>query len=198
MPDATLDQAETAEDENKETATVEDTTPAVNGDAGELPDPVKATLKKLRDEVKAEKAKAKASEAKAKELESANLSEKERAEQKAADATARADEADARARESLLRATVLENATEFRNPTLALDIVRNKIEFNDEGEPTNVRESLAELLTAEPYMKRGIADIGATSPESNRKGSIKQEDLKSMSVDEINKARTDGLLDHLL
>ncbi len=121
-----------------------------------------ATITKLRDEVKASKAAAKERDelaAKLKEYEDAQLSEKEKLEQQLADLQAeRAQEREDR-QALVLRLAVHSWTPREGSPGLAdADLTlaaldRSKLEYDDNGHPSNIDDVLTALLEAKPLLK---------------------------------------------
>ena len=77
---------------------------------------------------------------------------------------------------------------------------RSSLEFDDDGNPTNVASAMEQLLEARPYLvksnggQRGSADQGA---RPGVEGQLGEDALQSMSAAEINEARRAGRFDKL-
>ncbi len=135
------------------------------------------TIRTLRAAEKASKAQAKELEAlraKVTEQEQAQLSAAERAELKAQDAEARAKAAEARAKSIALRASVERHAHRLNivDDDAAFRLLDlSAIEYDAEGEPSNVESLLKDLTKAKPYLV-AVADprtgIPATPKPTDR------------------------------
>lgn len=134
-------------------------------------------------------------------IEAANKSELEKERERAAKL-----ERDAAAATELVQRTRVESAIVAEAAKRGADtdiavsaIDRSSIEFDNDGNPTNVADVVESLLKAKPFLvtggSRGNADQGA------RNGGVDQigrEQLKTMSSDEILKAQKEGRLDGVL
>lgn len=142
--------------------------------------------------------------AKLAELEAANLTELEKSQKRTADLERKAADAEARAQENLLRASVVAEAARKNvvDPDAVVALLdRSVLEFNEDGTPTNTAEAVDELLKAKPYLvgtvggARGNADQGARQFSGNQLG---DDALKSMSPEQIDKAHREGRFSELL
>lgn len=163
-----------------------------------LPEGVRNTLKAQREAEKAAKAEAarakreaeeKAKEAddlraKLKEREDAEKSELERAQEQAAEAVRKAEEAEARVRAAALRASVVAEASKLNLHDAAVAqrlLDPESIEYDADGEPTNIGELLKALVKDHPYLVKGkaTADVGET-PGGNKK-SLGDEEIRKQA-----------------
>lgn len=134
---------------------------APKGKDGEPFDPERAqrTIDALRAEARDGKKAAKERDdalAKLKTIEDAQKSELEREQERARDLEAKVAAAEVKERETNLKLAVFEKANDLgiASPTLALRALdRDAIEYDDQGQPTNLNETLGELLEREPILK---------------------------------------------
>jgi len=145
----------------------------------------------------------KAAKARLDELETANATELEKAQKRAADLERQASDATARAQEALLRSSVVAEAARKNviDPDAAVALLdRSAIEFDADGNPTNIADAMDSLLKAKPYLtggsRAGSADLGARGGDG--KGQLSRDALKNMTPEQIVKARKDGSLDALM
>jgi hypothetical protein len=140
------------------------------------------------------------------EIEEANASELEKAQKAAAEAQALLEKTQAEARETRLRAAIIAEAAKPDRKVVDPEAVvalldRSSLELDDDGTPTNIAQAMDSLLEARPYLvakdggTRGSADQGARRGGANQ---ITEAELKTMKPEEIEKARKEGRLDHLL
>lgn len=145
----------------------------------------------------------KAKAAKFDEVEQQQKTELERANERAATLERDLAEATAARQDSLLRAAVISEAAKrsVHDPDAALALVdRSLLEFADDGTPSNIADAMDSLLKAKPYLvsggaTRGSADFGARGEPG--KGQLGSEALKTMTPEQIVKARRDGRFDAL-
>lgn len=134
-----------------------------------------------------------------KEIEDAQKSELERERERATELERKANEAEAARAEALYESAVIAEAA-TKNVTDPKDVVRliNRAEvtFGSDGAPTNISDVVDSLLKAKPYLAGGGAgqvDQGARGG-SVQPDQLSRDDLKTMSPDEIVKARKEGRL----
>jgi hypothetical protein len=146
----------------------------------------------------------KAAKARLAEIEEANKTELEKAQTRAAELEQQAKDADARAREAMLRSAVVAEAARKNvvDPDAAAVLLdRSVLEFADDGTPSNIADAMDSLLKAKPYLvggaRAGSADQGARKG-GNDKQQITREQLKDMSPEATVKARQEGRLDALM
>lgn len=128
-----------------------------------------ATVKALRDENAKARRRLKELEDAQKKADDAKLSETERLKKEADEAKTRADQAEQKSRARVARAEVLTAATEasFHKPSLAFDLIKDKIEYDDDGEPKNVAALIERLATDNPFL---IKSEGGGQTTSNTNG----------------------------
>jgi hypothetical protein len=138
-------------------------------------------------------------------IEEANKTELEKAREQVAKAEERAAKISEQARETRLRSTILAEAARVNRHVVDPEAVvvlldRSKLEFDDDGEPTNITKVMDELLEARPYLvaqqgggARGNADMGARGVPAGVK-QLTEADLKTMTSEQIVAARKAGQL----
>lgn len=117
----------------------------------------------LRSEAAANRKKAEALEAKLKERDDADLSETDRLKKAAQEATDKLTATETRARERLAKAEVKTAAVAANiiDPDTAFVLLRDKIEFDDDGEPKDVAKLIEALAKEKPYLvKQDIPPSG--------------------------------------
>lgn len=138
------------------------------------------------------------------ELDEQNKSELQKANDRAAKLERDLADATAAAQDSLLRSAVISEAAKRKvvDPDAALALVdRSLLEFGDDGSPTNIADAMDQLLKAKPYLvgggtgTRGSADLGARGGDG--KGQLGRDALKTMTPEQIVKARREGRFDAL-
>lgn len=154
-----------------------------------------ALIAKLREEAKEAKAKAKdADEMKARldAIEAEKLSDAERLQKERDDALERAKALDATARENAIKLAVYgqRDALGLSSADLAIAALdRSKVEFDEQGQPTNVTDLLTALIEREPVLKGTPAKVVVPSTDGAA-GGTKAPDL---TADELEAARTTGM-----
>ena len=133
------------------------------------------------------------------EIEAANQTELEKAQARAAELEQR----EQRARQTLIEAAVLAEATRqqaVKPEHLHRLIDIDQVTIGDDGQVTGVQDAVKAFLTANPeYVGTrapGSADQGARGGTGVKQ--VSEAELKNMSPDEIVKARADGRLNELL
>lgn len=138
-------------------------------------------------------------------LEAERMSELEKATKRAADLERELAATSQARQESVLRASVIAEAAKRNviDPDAALALIdRASLEFDPEGNPTNVAEAMDSLLEQRTYLvapqggARGNADLGARGTSSPEQ--LTREALASMSPEQIAKAESEGRLRNLL
>lgn len=124
-----------------------------------------AYVKQLRAEAAANRKRASEAEARLKSIDDEKLSETERLKKEADEAKSLAQQAQERTRAKLGRAEVLVAASKAKivDPDAAYKLVRDELEFNDEGEPTNAGALIEKLAKDKPYLVEA-AGGGGSSP----------------------------------
>lgn len=146
----------------------------------------------------------KAKAAKLDELEKANQTELERAQHENETLRKEIESERAARTEASLKAAVVAEAAKRNviDPDAAIKLIdRKTLEFDDTGAPLNVADVMEELVTARPYLvaqpgTRGSADQGARQSGGTKQ--VTEAELKTMPWQEIEKARKEGRLKHLL
>ncbi len=129
-------------------------------------------IAELRKENASARVKAKELDDLRKQIEEEKLSEKERLERRLAEAQKEREQALVRAQEGIVNAEIKAElaAQGLRNPKLARLIDRERIEFDDNGNPTNIADLIADVLKEMPELKgqsqqsRPASSGGATNP----------------------------------
>lgn len=139
------------------------------------------------------------------ELQQQQMTELERANQRAAQLEQELADATASRKESLLRASVVGEAAKRNvvDPDAAIALIdRALLEFDQQGNPTNVATAMDSLLEQRPYLvaaqggARGNADLGARGTSGPEQ--LTREALASMSAEQVAAAEKSGQLAHLL
>lgn len=136
-------------------------------------------------------------------LQSEQMSELEKAQERAAAAEKAKTEAEIEARQARTEAAVIAVAAgKVVDPDAAFRLIDpSQITYGDDGKPTNVTELLDQLIEDKPWLKPGLPPVAGEKPagQGARGGEvIGREQLKTMTSEEIVKARQEGRLDHLL
>jgi hypothetical protein len=144
----------------------------------------------------------KAAKQKLDDLEKANQTDLEKAQTRTAELEKQASDATARAKEAILRSAIVAEAARKNvvDPDAAVALLdRSSLEFDDDGNPTNVATAMDALLKAKTYLvggSRGNADQGAR--EGQKAGQLTSADLKNMSPEAIVAARRAGRLETVM
>lgn len=163
---------------------------------------VKERLARVKADPPADYEELKTKASKLDDLEAANKTELEKAQERMAKAERAAADAAERAQEHLLRAAVVAEAARKNviDPEAAMALIdRATLEFDKEGAPTNIADAMDLLLKAKPYLVgggKGSADQGARS--TSGVGQLSSESLKTMTPEQIVKARQEGRFDAVL
>lgn len=175
-------------------------TPANQGGSGatdesQFSEQARLTIQKLRGELKDAKAGSKRADdlqTKLDEYEKGQLSEKERLERERDEARTKATDAEAKARQRVIRSEVRVVASDlgFADPSDAHRFLDDDaIELDDDGEPKNVKALLEKLSKDKPYLLKA-KDGGTTgvpgTPRSS--GAPNHNDLVATSKDELKKS----------
>ena len=142
--------------------------------ADELGEKGQAALKAERDARRKAEREAKALAARVAEFENANKSDAEKTAAALDAATKRADAAEQRLRDANARVAVTEAAQKVNAISVraVLKLIEDDLDYDDEGEPTNVDALIAQARKDEPSLFRhagGSADggkTGTTTPEA--------------------------------
>jgi hypothetical protein len=181
--------ADTTQQDTSTDSTSADT--AATGDS----DQVKA----LRQEAASRRKELRDAQAELKKFQDAQLSETEKLTKRAAESEAKVAELEQKARAATLRAEITTAAaaagvTDVQDATLLLPSV-GQVEYDDDGEPTNVAELVAKLVEAKPYLlgqqddqaqqrdPRTQRTAPATSRRSGGKFSLQQ--VQAMTPEQI-------------
>jgi hypothetical protein len=136
------------------------------------------------------------------ELEAKNQSELEKANARAAKLEREAEDARLHAQETTVKSSIITAAVgKLADPSDAVALIdRASLDFDDEGNPTNVGDAIETLLKAKPHLAaggpRGDADQGARG--GNGVDQLTREQLQTMTPQQIVAARREGKVDHLL
>ena len=124
-----------------------------------------------------------------KEKEEAEMSEQERLQKRLAELEKERDALAARAREQAVSAKIAFAAQKLgiQSSKAALRLLdMERLDFNEDGEPTNIEELLRELVKEYPFLV-GTAQASATNPARGQSTRLTMEDIKRMSPEEINR-----------
>lgn len=139
------------------------------------------------------------------ELESKNKTELEKAREAAQTAQTERDQALNHARDLMVRAALLHAATAAGavDPEAVVQLAdRSEVTIDDAGAVTGADTAVKALLDTKPYLvKNTEGPSSGAAPNSGRNpagGQITRDQLTQMSPDEIDTARREGKLDHLL
>lgn len=152
---------DTASTEAQAASTSETSATTTSTDEGEKP-AVDPQVKELRSENAATRRKLREAEEKLAEIERAKLSDLEKAQQDKADAEARAAAAEARNQALVAKSALTAAASEAKlvDPSLVHELLAAKVEFDEDGEPTNVSDLIAALVEAHPTLVQTDAQGG--------------------------------------
>lgn len=185
-----------------------------DGDAGDggdgnedLGDAGKKALDAVRAERNAAKKEARELRQKLADREAADAAKDKPAEEQALDQARReaAAEATAKANERILRSDVKAAAAgKLKNPELAvklLDMSQFEADASGDFDSEQINDAIAELLRTDPYLAATANTTQFDSARGRKPAGVTQltnEDLNSMSSEQILKARKEGRLDTLL
>lgn len=165
---------------------------------------VKDRLARAKTEPPADYKDLQAAAARLAEIEEANKTETQKLSDKLAAAEKQRDDTLSEAKEIRLRSAILAEAAKPDRRVIDTDAVialidRDSLELDDTGTPKNIAKAMDRLLEQRPFLvaqggARGNADQGARPGAANQLG---RDDLKSMSADDIVKARKEGRLTNL-
>ena len=164
------------------------------GKDGELSADAKAKIKKANNEAAQLRKRLKDAEAKVKGFEDASKSESDKAKDEAAQAKQTAEKLKGKLiTKSIETAAIKLDAHDAE--TIARLIDRDALEFDDDGEPTNLDDLLDELKTSKPFLFGKTAKAPAApkvnpgKPDSGNqnKGALTRDAIEKMTPDEINK-----------
>jgi len=139
------------------------------------------------------------------QLQQQQMSELEKANERAAKLERDLADATAQRKESLLRAAVVNEAAKRNvvDPEAAVALIdRSTLEFDDNGNPTNVATAMDSLLETRTYLvapaggARGNADLGARGSAGSDQ--LTREALASMTPEQVAQAEKEGRLSSLL
>jgi hypothetical protein len=166
---------------------------------------VQERLARAKGDPPADYADLKAAAAELAELKKASQTELERAQAERDEAKATAEAATASARQILLRASVLAAASKAGavdpDDVFAL-LPTDAVTIGDDGQVTGAEDAVKALLEAKPHLvgkpttPTGSADGGAQGGPGPTQ--LTRDDLKTMTPDQITKAKADGQLNDLL
>ena len=166
--------------------------------AGDEHDPAraKALIDKLRGEEKAGKAAAKERDelkARLDAIEAEKLSDGERVQKERDDAIAKAQAAETTLRDQAIRLAVYgqRDALGLASADLAIAALdRSKVEFDADGQPTNVTDLLTALIEREPILKGTPTKVAVPATDGGAGGGDKPPDL---TADELEAAGLTGM-----
>lgn len=139
------------------------------------------------------------------DLEAANKSELDKAKDEAVSANAARDAALEAAKQMKLESVVMTEAAKQKavDPAAVFALLpKDKVTVGDDGQVTGVEEAIKALLDEKKYLV-GTATTATGSGEGGARGGnlpaqLSREDLKSMTPDEIVKAKSEGRLKNVL
>ncbi len=70
---------------------------------------------------------------------------------------------------------------------VALALIREKVQFDEQGRPQNVEAALTELVNQKPYLKGAVGGGNPTNPPRGGTTTLTRADIAKMSPAEINK-----------
>lgn len=168
--------------------------------ADELGDKGKRALASMKDKWRAERDKARDLERRLAEKDGADDAEQARRKAEA-DALARAN---ARILKAEIRAAAKGKLADPKDALTFLDLEQFEVDEDGEIDAEEIEEAISGLLKAKPYLAaqgrprfQGTADGGAQR-KAGRPKQLTEQDLKTMTPEEIDKAAEDGRLDNLL
>ncbi len=164
---------------------------------------VQDRVARVKREEPSDYAEAKAAMAKLAEIEAAQLSELEKAQKAQEKAEKKAQEAIERANKRLIQAEILRAATEHKalKPEHMHRLIDTEnVTIGDDGLVTGVEDAVKSFLEVNPEY---VGDSRAVGPvDQGARGTtpsqLTRDDLKSMSPEQINKARKEGRLDRVM
>lgn len=136
------------------------------------------------------------------EMEEAEKSEAEKLAERIAAADKAREAAEKRARDALTRAEFVAAAAgrvdDIDLAWRALDA--DQVVYGEDGSPSNIAELVDAILAKHPKLAAEAKPPAGKAPEQGARGGdvITRDTLKTMSPDEIEKARLEGRLTHLL
>lgn len=156
------------------------------GEEGEKFDEARARakIKKINAENATMRARAKAAEDKLAEADKAQLTDKERAERERDEARKETAALTKRVQKTALRAAVFEEASDLgiTNAKLAMRLLdADDVEWDDDGEPTNVSKLLKAVLKEVPELKGSTAGSpgGADGGQGRGRGALAGDDINA-------------------
>lgn len=160
-------------------------TPAPEAEVTPQPDAQEADgisreeARKLRSEAAALRKRAKDAEAELASRREAEMTEAEKAAKRAEQAEQAARDTAERLRQANLKAEVAINATKHGvDPALATKLIREDVEFDDDGEPTNVSKLLADLVKSHPQLAaKPSVEAGSPANPGNPAGNPPETDV---------------------
>lgn len=163
VADATPPQEGTPEPAQEAVTTPQDT-PA------EQPQVDDSEIKRLRKEAAQYRTELRKAEAELQARKEAEMSEAERLAKRAEDAEKAAQAAADRIKAANLKAAVVQAATDAGiSPDLAAPLVKDSVEFDEDGEPTNVTDLLKGLAESHPELVKRTLAAGQT-PNAGKQG----------------------------
>ena len=136
---------------------------------------LKSALAKERKAARDAQRALKAVQDKLNQIEAAGKPEEERREQALKDAETRAEAAERRLREANARSAVTDAATKANalSPRAIYALVADDLEFDDDGEPTNVTDLVAQAKKDEPALFRAAQGSGDGGKQSSATRDVK-------------------------
>lgn len=176
-------QAAGATTEAQEATTAETTattTQQATTDAGQQPETFdRAYVENLRREAAGYRKRATDAEAKVKASEDAQLSELELAKKQAQESAEQAKAAADELKSERLRGTIERTATKlgFADADVAEALLkRDAITYGEDGQPANIEQLLAAILTEKPYLKRAVQSGATTNAATRNQGEPERTD----------------------
>ncbi len=136
-------------------------------------------------------------------LEAEKMSELERANARIADLESQATAALEQAKEQRLRAAIVSEASKNNvvDPDAAVLLInRGSLDFDEQGNATNIAEAMEILLTEKPYLAGQATRVSGSADQGARGGvggQLTREQLSELSPEEIVAAQSEGRLDAL-
>lgn len=160
-------------------------------DIASLPEWAQALIRKEREDAGNYRNRAKDRDdlaKKLKDIEDAQLSELDKAKKLAQEAEDRAKAIEAERRADRLTLTIEREARKLNivDPEMAALAIQSKVEYDKDGQPTNVADLLKTLVKDKPFLVAS-EDGGGGTPPSNppRTGSLSIEQIKKMTSQQI-------------
>lgn len=148
------------------------------------PEQAAAELARARQEAARYRNELRQAQTRVQEFEQAQMSEQERQQQRLQQLEAELQAERDRARTVTLQAEVVSEASSlgFHNPKAAARLMdQDRVEYDAEGKPQNVKDLLTELLRAEPYLGRGAGSADGGSGRDTTQPSDINDQIRRMA-----------------